>query len=66
MRQIVTKHVDLVPAPGCGWPTTLQIHPSALTLTGGSLMAAERAAFVNGLRDLMWVLLNTKEFIVNH
>ncbi|HTN77180.1 MAG TPA: hypothetical protein VL096_18095, partial [Pirellulaceae bacterium] len=45
---------------------TLSRTPSDDEIAKGQAYLAESASVTNGLRDLLWALLNTKEFIVNH
>lgn len=45
---------------------TLSRHPDAEELARSSRHIDESADVIAGLRDLMWALMNTKEFIVNH
>ena len=45
---------------------TFSRYPSAEELKTGEQYVAESEDKVAGLRDLMWALINSKEFVVNH
>ncbi len=45
---------------------TLSRYPNSEELTSASTFLNESKDLGTGLKDLMWALLNTKEFIVNH
>jgi hypothetical protein len=45
---------------------TLSRYPSETELKKASAYIRDADATINGVRDVLWALLNTKEFIVNH
>ncbi len=45
---------------------TLSRYPSAEELQTAQTFIAESVNPVDGIRDVLWALLNTREFIVNH
>lgn len=45
---------------------TLSRYPTRAEATKAATYLAESPSTADGLRDLMWALLNTKEFIINH
>jgi hypothetical protein len=62
----VTGTIDVASAVEEAWLRTLSRQPTEKEAVTAAEFIAQHANHIDGLRDVMWALLNTKEFIVNH
>lgn len=58
--------IDVTSAVEDAWLRTLSRRPNESELQTAVEFVSEAKSQLDGLRDVMWALLNTKEFIVNH
>lgn len=64
--QPASTTIDIASAVNDAWLRTLSRSPTEAEFNAASQHIEQSPDQLGGLRDVMWVLLNTKEFIVNH